>query len=87
MNETYFFREFRIRHDMLDAIRRYIDDRIPPGSFLTAVICNDLREAVGRADDDNLAHLPAFIGYFYNEAPSRCWGSEEKMQAWLEQKP
>jgi hypothetical protein len=83
MNETYFFRDFRIRPDMLDAIQRYIDDRIPPGPFLTAVICNDLREAVWRADDDNLAHLPAFIGYLYNEAPACCWGSKEIMDRWL----
>lgn len=84
MNDSYFFRDFRIRPDMIDAILRYIDDRIEPGGFLTAVICNDLREAVGRADDGNLANLPAFVAYFYNEAPSNCWGSKEKMDAWLE---
>lgn len=86
MNDSYFFRDFRIRPDMLDAIRRYIDDRIEPGHFLAAVICNDLNEAVGRADDGNLSNLPAFVAYFYNEAPSQCWGSKEQMGAWLEGK-
>lgn len=28
---------------------RYVDHGIPPGGFLTAVICNDLLEATGRA--------------------------------------
>ena len=69
--------------EMLAAIKRYIHGRVIPGDFLQAVICNDLTGAVGRADDDNLANLPAFVGYFYNEAPSRCWGSKEKMEAWL----
>jgi hypothetical protein len=80
----YMFRDFYIRPDMLAAIRRYIDDRIPPGDFLTAVICNDLREATGRADDGNLLNLPAFVAYFYNEAPAACWGNAQKMEAWLE---
>lgn len=81
---TYTFREFQIRGDMLDALRRYVDDHCPVGDFLTSVICNDLREACGRADEDNLRNLPAFVAYLYNEAPSPCWGSKEKMQKWLE---
>ena len=80
---TYYFQGFEIRPDMVAAIRRYIDDREAPGDFLTAIICNDLKEAVGRADDEKLLNLPAFVGYFYNEAPSLCWGSREKMVAWL----
>jgi hypothetical protein len=74
-----------ISPDMLAAIKRYTERRIPPGDFLQAVICNDLTGAVGMADDDNLLNLPAFVHYFYNEAPSNCWGSKEKMKAWLEQ--
>jgi hypothetical protein len=80
---AYMFREWGISEHMMGAIRRYIDDRIPPGSFLEAVICNDLQNAVGCADDTNLHNLPAFVGYFYNEAPSTCWGSREKYEAWL----
>jgi hypothetical protein len=29
-----------IHPDYMASIRRYIDDRIPPGDFLTAVICD-----------------------------------------------
>lgn len=68
---------------MMPAIRRYIDKGIEPGGFLAAVICNDLRGAVGRADAENLSQLPAFVSYFYNDAPSSCWGSPEKFEAWL----
>lgn len=80
---TYRFRDYSIRDDMMGAIRRYIDHGIPPGSFLTAVIENNLSEAVGRADDENCANLPAFVAYFYNEASSACWGSPEKRRAWI----
>ena len=68
---------------MHGAITRYIERRIAPGNFLTAVICNDLREAVHRADDENIKLLPAYVSYFYNEAPSPCWGSREKMNEWI----
>ena len=72
----------RIPERMMGGIRRYIDHGIEPGHFLTAVICNDLREAVGRADEENVQLLREYVLFFYNEAPSPCWGSPEKMRAW-----
>jgi len=80
----YRFRGFYIPERMMLAIQRYIKGE-KPGGFLQAVICNDLFAAVGRADEENLTNLPAYIGYFYNEAPSESWGSREKMEAWIEQ--
>jgi hypothetical protein len=80
---SYRFRQFSISPLMLDAIRRYIVDGLPPGHFLTAIIDNDLREAVMRADDENMPNIPAFVAYFYNEAPADCWGSSHKRQDWI----
>ena len=80
---TYTFRGMTIPEHMMLAIRRYIDDRVHPGDFLSAVIENDLREAVGRADDDNIRILPAYVAYLYNEAPGPCWGSTANMYSWL----
>lgn len=80
---AYTFREFSIRPDMLASLRRYIDEHIIPRQFLQAVLTNDLREACGRADDDNLRNLPAFVAFLYNKAPSACWGSPEKVAAWV----
>ena len=82
----YQFKEFYIPERMMGGISRYIEQGIPPGDFLTAIITNDLREAVGRADDENLRNIPAYVSYFYNEAPRQCWGSQAKMDAWLEAK-
>jgi hypothetical protein len=62
----------------------YINHHTPVGSFLTAVLANDLREAVGRADSRNLPLLPLYVQYLYNEAPSACWGSLERVGQWLE---
>lgn len=68
---------------MVGAAKRYILQGIPPGSFLTAVISNDLREAFARADDDNAAAMHGWVRFFFNYAPSGCWGSPERYSNWL----
>lgn len=79
----YRFRQYEIPDRMMGAITRYIEHGVQPGDFLTAVLDNNLLEAIGRADEDNMANLPAYVGYFHNEAPSPCWGSPAKRRAWL----
>jgi len=68
---------------MHGAIQRYIEQRINPGDFLTAVLCNDLKEACARADDENITMLPVYVAFFYNEVPAKCRGSSEKVMEWL----
>jgi len=82
MTEIYNFRGFTIDPFTLGQIRNYVEHGTSVGDFLTAVLENDLSEAVGRADDSNLGNLPAFVGYLYNEAPAACHGSKAKVQAW-----
>ncbi|MCH7759838.1 hypothetical protein IIA15_00330 [candidate division TA06 bacterium] len=77
---------YTMRPHMRACLDRYIETGLLPGHFLKAVICNDLFDAVGRADMDNLKNLSAFITYLYNEAPSECWGSKEAMFKWSERK-
>lgn len=79
----YTFRGFVIPDYMMDGINRYVNEGIKPGRFLTAIICNNLSDAVGYADDNNLPNIPAFVSYFYNEAPGYCWGSPKQMEAWM----
>ena len=79
---NYYFRSFTIPESMVEQIRGYIDHGESVGHFLTAVLENNLKEAVGRADDENLHNLPAYVGYLYNEADSRCFGSPEKVRQW-----
>lgn len=68
---------------MHDGIVFYLMLGIPPGSFLTAVMENDLREAVGRADDTNSALLTEYVRWFYNHAPSTSWGSHKAVTDWI----
>jgi hypothetical protein len=82
---TYRFKQFYIPDRMMLGLTRYVEHGTLPGDFLRAVICNNLQLAVGHADDENMANLPAFVGWLYNEAPGGCWGSREKMIAWHEQ--
>jgi len=67
-------------------VQRYIEYGITPGSFLSAVICNDLKESFGCADHINTARMHDIVSFFYNEAPSTCWGSQQIMDEWIEAK-
>ncbi len=64
--------------------QRYIESGIEPGGFLSAVICNDLLGAVGRADATDILELPKIVRWFYNEAPGDCWGSRDAMHQWVQ---
>lgn len=64
--------------------QNYIEDHVSPGGFLTAVICNDLVEAVAYADATNIEELHDIVAFFYCEAPSDCWGSKDAMVKWLD---
>lgn len=80
----YRFRQFYIPDRMMVGLRAWIEEGRPTGSFLKAVLRNDLREACALADDENLANLPAYVGYLHNEAPSLCHGSPERVKEWFE---
>ena len=70
---------------LYDAIRRYVDYGLHPGSFLEAVITNDLRGAVMHADADSTAHLVDYVRHFYNEEPVGCQGTPWRFERWLAQ--
>lgn len=62
---------------------RYLVDGIRPGSFLSAVLENDLLEAVLRAEPVvNLVALPALMRFLVNEAPSASWGNPDRVTLW-----
>ena len=67
----------------MGAINRYVNEGLPPGSFVTAVLCNDLFNAIGTADEDNIVALPEIVRYVYNELPGGAWGNLNKMNAWM----
>lgn len=73
----------RIPTSTKDAILDWALHRIPPEGFVEAVLCNDLTNAVGRADSENLRALSDTVKFLYNWVPSACWGSVESYNRWM----
>ena len=69
-----------------ETIDLYVSHGCEPGGFMYAVLTNDLFGAIARADVENRANLQAICQYIYNDICSDCWGSKEKVQAWMKQK-
>lgn len=68
----------------LDSLKRYVQHHCPTGSFLNAVLENNLMESLGRADEENQRDILEIVRYLHWEMPSACHGSPEKVAAWLE---
>lgn len=65
------------------ALMAYIEEGRPLGHFCTAVVSNNLKGAVMAADVANLPRLQIIVSWLYNNAPAPCWGSPEKVAAWI----
>ena len=68
---------------MESGLRRYFEERQDVGDFLTALLCNNLRETLACADDENAQRIPEWVRWLYNHAPAGSWGSRENYKAWL----
>jgi hypothetical protein len=65
-----------------EGLRGYIEKGEPVGSFLSALLSNDLRKTYEKADDTNIGRIKNYLMFLYNEAPSECWGSPDKYAGW-----
>lgn len=72
----------KLPEDLRDGVRLWIEEGIYPGGFMTAVVENNLMEAVDRADDTNCRRLVDIVRWWYNYAPGLCWGSKKKAEKW-----
>jgi len=68
---------------MRGGLHRYLQHGSAPGHFLSAVLSNDLKEAVARADEENMLLLHDYIRFLYNYAPNGSWGSRQCFENWL----
>ena len=72
--------------NLQDGMIRYLVDGVRPGSFLTAVLENNLSDAVLRAaaegDGKTALIVPVVLFLIYN-APSPSFGSREAVDAWV----
>ena len=69
---------------MIGAVVRYVLHGIPPGGFLSAVICGNLYDAIRRADDVNKNALPEYGMFFTNYTPIGCFGGQKIMSDWID---
>ena len=67
-----------------EALHKHAHQHQHTGGFVTAVLENNLMEAVGQADAKSFAALPSICSYVYNEIPGGCHGSPAKVKAWRE---
>ena len=72
---------------MIGSLNRYRDDHVELGGFLTAVLRNDLLDAVCRADPSSLGNIKAIVQHCQWELPGDSWGSPEAVKAWLKLRP
>ena len=83
-----------MRQDMRETLIRWRDGQTyPTGSFLEAVLANDLMGAFAYADEDNREHMFDFAMFLYNDMPGRTgnpdidiWGSYEAIKNTLKRR-
>jgi len=78
MNDEYSV----IPERTMAVMKAYAFEHQPTGSFLRACFSNDLKGAIGIADDKNFPALKKIICWIVNVAPFECQGSREKCAAW-----
>jgi len=66
------------------SMAEYIVRGTVPGGFISAVMANNLVDAVGRADGTNIDLLKYYTKAVYNEVPTAATGSYDKVHAWIE---
>jgi hypothetical protein len=74
----------RIPEHCREGLLNYLRHGIPPGSFLTAVLSNDLTRAWLHGDDANRAGLADYVSLLYTYAPSTAWGSPYAVREWIQ---
>lgn len=75
-------RECQIPEHMHSGIVDYVVRSVPPGSFMLAVLENDLVGAAARADHINIQHLANYAALLY-QLPRNCWGDVNTVNDWL----
>lgn len=76
------FENYRIPKVQQDSLIRYIEHGIVPGSFLCAVLKNDLYGAVSYADLTNRREIATYVQWLTSHAPIGCWGHEAAISNW-----
>jgi len=74
----------KVSDSVKESLEIYVKQGIMPGSFLSAVLENNLCGALGAADSYNRASLFEIVQYIYVKLPHYSWGSREKVNKYVE---
>ena len=72
----------KVPEHLRDGLARYVIHGIVPGSFLCAVLGNDLHGAIRYGDDDSLAGIKSIITFLWNSTPAACFGTAARVDEW-----
>lgn len=78
------FENTNIRPEIQNSLNRYIKHGVAPGSFVAAVIANDLLTAVAHSDD--LSELRSLCFFIADNFDSNAHGSYLKMNEYMKQR-
>lgn len=73
----------KVPQRFVGGLNRYFNDHIETGSFLRAVLENDLTLALCHADYYSGKELGWIVKGLMENAPSHAWGSKHAVAAWL----
>ena len=69
-----------------ESLALYLSEGLETGGFLKAVLSNDLRGAMHKADRENRETLYQLSSFIFNHAPASSHGSPEKVTQWIKDK-
>lgn len=79
-------KNINIPQDMIETLKLYVENKIPPGSFTLSVLQGNLFNALGLADEYWKYHLYDLASYIVSKLPYNCYGSELQVLTWLKRK-
>lgn len=81
------YHDFNTGNNWVDeSLENYLMHGLEPGGFLTAVLANDLRLAVGRADHWNKDNLPRIVNEVTFKVPDIAAHSYQAVRDWCANK-
>ena len=67
-----------------ESIKQWIEHGVDAGSFINALMANDLFLAISKADDRNKTSFTSIVSWIWNYAPAACYGSYDICQSWAD---
>ena len=80
------FERYNLPEYMKQGVENYVFCGVEGGSFLNAILTNNLIETFSYADQNNLTSINQWVRFLYNCVPSPCWGSVEKVNRWMQER-